>query len=256
MEVSNLRRSGNKHMGHKQPHIKIGCCGFPVAKARYFQTFSVVELQKTFYQLPLLRTAQKWKEEAPKGFEFTMKAPQLITHETTSPTYRRYRIPIPEGKRANYGSFKPTKEVMDAWQHANEIARALGARLVVFQSPPSFTPTEEHKKNLIRFFASIERNSSIMVWEPRDGWKSEEVKALCEEAGIIHCVDPFKSEMVHGRPAYFRLHGKTGYRYRFSEDDLRWLKGLFMSYETVYCMFNNIAMFEDACRFKDIIAKE
>lgn len=239
-------------VGHEKLRVKIGCCGFPAAKAAYFQTFPVVELQKTFYQLPLLKTVQRWREEAPEGFEFTIKAPQLITHETTSPTYRRYRVPIPEGKRARYGLFKPSKEVMDAWRQTREIARILGARIIVFQSPPSFAPTEEHKENLLRFFASIERSGLVLVWEPRGGWKPEEVKTLCEAAGIVHCVDPFKDESLHGAPKYFRLHGKTGYGYRFSDDDLLRLKDMCGSQGMVYCMFNNVSMFEDAGRFRDM----
>ena len=30
---------------------KVGCCGFPVVRGRYYETFGVVELQQTFYQL-------------------------------------------------------------------------------------------------------------------------------------------------------------------------------------------------------------
>lgn len=236
--------------------MKIGCCGFPVAKARYFEAFSVVELQKTFYQLPQLKTVQKWRRDAPEDFEFTLKAPQLITHETTSPTYRRYGIPIPEKKRANYGSFRPTEEVMDAWQKTAEVAQALEAKLIVFQCPPSFTPTKEHRSNLIQFFTSIERGSFTLAWEPRGKWEPEEIKELCKAANIVHCVDPFKDKPVYGTPRYFRLHGKTGYRYHFCENDLLWLKELCASKGTVYCMFNNVYMFEDAVKFRGLVEGE
>jgi hypothetical protein len=94
--------------------IKIGCCGFPVARQKYFEQFSTVEIQQTFYQLPTLSTARKWREEAPEGFEFTAKAWQLITHEPTSPAYRRLKKSISEDNRNNYGSFKPTDEVFEA----------------------------------------------------------------------------------------------------------------------------------------------
>lgn len=237
-------------------NIRIGCCGFPVAKARYFETFSVVELQKPFYQLPKLKTAQKWRQEAPEGFEFTLKAPQLITHDTSSPTYRKYGIPIPAKKRGNYGSFRPTREVMEAWLQTVEIAKALEARLIIFQSPPRFIPTEEHRKNLMQFFTAIERGGFALAWEPRGKWKPDEIKELCKATDIIHCVDPFKDKTVYGLPRYFRLHGKTGYKYRFSEDDLLWLKDLCSSRGTVYCMFNNVYMFEDACRFKDMVTRK
>jgi len=56
--------------------IKAGCCGFAVkggAKA-YYNLFKVIELQSTFYKLPKIQTARKWKEEAPQDFEFVVKA--------------------------------------------------------------------------------------------------------------------------------------------------------------------------------------
>ncbi|HIC91498.1 MAG TPA: DUF72 domain-containing protein, partial [Syntrophaceae bacterium] len=72
--------------------IKVGCCGFPKAKGIYYQQFKVVEIQQTFYQIPRVSTVQKWREEAPPDFEFTLKAWQLITHPSQSPTYRRLKI--------------------------------------------------------------------------------------------------------------------------------------------------------------------
>ncbi len=232
--------------------IKIGCCGFPVSKGKYYQTFPVVELQQTFYQLPMLRTAQRWRQESPEGFEFTMKVSQLITHEPTSPTYRRYKIPIPEEKKRNYGSFRFTEEVMEAWQKTREIAQALEARILVFQCPPSFIPTPEHKENLRRFFSGIERGNFLLVWEPRGNWQPGEVKELCVELDLVHGVDPFKDEPLHGKLKYFRLHGKTGYSYRFTEEDLKWLKREWAK-GTVYFMFNNVSMLEDSQRFMTLL---
>lgn len=231
--------------------LRVGCCGFPVAREKYYQTFSVVELQQTFYQLPMLKTAQRWRQESPEGFDFTMKVPQLITHETTSPTYRRYKIPIPEEKRKNYGSFKPTAEVMEAWQKTIEVARALRASILVFQCPPSFSPTLAHKQNLKHFFSTIVRKDFLLVWEPRGDWNPREIKELCVELNLIHGVDPFKNEPLHGKLRYFRLHGKTGYSYRFTDEDLKWLKE--WAKGTVYFMFNNISMLEDSQRFMALL---
>ncbi|MEM2991420.1 MAG: DUF72 domain-containing protein, partial [Halobacteria archaeon] len=58
---------------------------------------------------------------------------------------------------------------------------------------------------------------------------------------------------------YFRLHGsppgKKMYSYRYSDSDLRLLHQKIKSYEDrgeIYCMFNNIAMWDDALRFKEL----
>ncbi|MEM2991413.1 MAG: DUF72 domain-containing protein, partial [Halobacteria archaeon] len=43
--------------------LKIGCCGFPKSKKLYYQHFSTVELQNTFYSLPKLEFVERWKAE-------------------------------------------------------------------------------------------------------------------------------------------------------------------------------------------------
>ena len=83
---------------------KVGCCGFVVSQQEYFQLFNLIEIQNTFYQLPRLQTAEKWRATAPQGFEFTMKAWQLITHEPSSPTYRRLKSKIDPAKLDHYVS--------------------------------------------------------------------------------------------------------------------------------------------------------
>jgi len=83
--------------------VRVGCCGFSMARVEYYRRFPVVEIQQTFYNLPRIATAERWCREAlacrprngPADFEFTMKAWQLITHEASSPTYRRLRKAIP-----------------------------------------------------------------------------------------------------------------------------------------------------------------
>jgi len=44
--------------------VRVGCCGFPMAKADYYRYFPVVEIQQTFYNLPRIQTAGRWREEA------------------------------------------------------------------------------------------------------------------------------------------------------------------------------------------------
>ena len=204
--------------------IKVGCCGFPRAHNKYFRAFRVIEVQQTFYQPPVLKTAERWRSEAPSDFEFTLKAWQLITHESKSPTYRRLRLPWSEKKLSQCGSFKPSEEVQWAWEKTQEMAQTLGAQLLVFQTPASFQPSSENKKNLRQFFKGINRGEFLFVWEPRGFWKGEDVGELCEDLNLIHGVDPFKNEPRFGTIRYFRIHGITGYRYRFNKKDLGTLR--------------------------------
>jgi uncharacterized protein YecE (DUF72 family) len=52
---------------------------------------------------------------------------------------------------------------------------------------------------------------------------------------------------------YFRLHGRAGYRHKYSDDELEELRGGIGIESPCYIMFNNVAMFEDARRFAEIV---
>jgi uncharacterized protein YecE (DUF72 family) len=232
--------------------IKVGCCGFPVSKSKYFDNFNLVEIQQTFYQPPDISIVQKWRNEAPKNFEYTLKAWQLITHEPKSPTYRKLKLKIPHSKEKNYGLFKPTDEVLHAWEKTKEIANMLNAKIIVFQCPASFKPTEENKHNMKKFFSLIERGRFIFGWEPRGKWDDKEIETMCRELDLIHIVDPFKSTPVYGNIRYYRLHGIGGYKYNYTEADLRKLGDLIEGRRYIYFLFNNVFMYEDALEFKKI----
>jgi len=236
----------------KDRQIKVGCCGFATAQKTYFDLFKVIEIQQTFYQLPEIKTAEKWRSAAPPGFEFTMKAWQLITHVPSSPTYRRLRERIDPGKADRYGGFRPTREVVEAWKRTAEFAKTLGASIIVFQCPASFRPLEQNAKNMRTFFGEIDREGFTFAWEPRGAWPNDLVRKLCEELNLIHCVDPFKNEPLFGAIDYFRLHGITDYVYTYTDKELEILRKK-MSEKPTYVMFNNNTMKEDALRFMKIL---
>lgn len=232
--------------------IKIGCCGFPKGMRHYFSRFKLVEVQQTFYKPPQVATALRWREQAAPDFEFAIKAWQLITHPCSSPTYRKAGLNIPQGKEANYGFFRPSEEVMAAWHSTREIAEALGARVIVFQCPPSFREQAQNVENMRSFFGALERKF-LFVWEPRGEWGAEGVRALCEELDLVHCVDPFHGEPFYDRVSYFRLHGGPGYRHRYTDEELKWLGD---RWGAGYFLFNNLSMYEDALRFERMVKGE
>ncbi len=233
--------------------IKVGCCGFAAAREKYYKNFGVVEIQQTFYQPPQEKTAEKWRNEVPSDFEFTLKAWQLITHPPKSPTYRKLRLRILEKEKENYGFFKPTDEVFQAWEKTEKIASILKTKTIVFQCPKSFEPTQENIKNLEKFFKKIKRKDFLFAWEPRGDWEERKVIKLCDRLELIYCVDPFKNKPYPQKCGYLRLHGRDGYRYKYTDSDLNNLKKLCGSFPKVYCMFNNIYMWEDALRFRKMI---
>ncbi len=236
----------------------IGCCGWSEGKSKYFADFPAVELQSTFYEPPSLALASKWRALAPDSFQFCLKAWQLITHTPASPTYRKLKSKLSAAEHDLVGSFRPTEQVTLAWERTAAIARALEARIVLFQCPASFRPEPENLRNLRRFFSGIKRERFQMAWEPRGEWPSDLVAALCEEFDLLRCIDPFETDPTKVQAPYWRLHGKGGYSYRYSEDDLEELRHVLRQCvaETngPRCIFfNNIWMKEDALRFQQRI---
>lgn len=236
--------------------IRIGCCGFPKSQAEYYQRFSLVEVQQTFYQPPKVATVQRWREQAPLGFRFAIKAWQLITHEASAPTYRQPNLLL-DGPKENYGLFQPTSQVMDAWERTKESALALGASVVLFQSPPSFAPTEQNITNLVNFFQKAERAGLAFAWEPTVAWPEKVVWKLCQGLRLVYAQDPFATRStVSTGAAYLRLQGRTGYGYQHSDKDLQQLAAICRGYQTVYCLFNNVSMWDDALRLKEMLGEE
>lgn len=235
--------------------ILIGTCGFGRAKKdTYSAKLRVVEIQHTFYKPPQIKTLERWRAEMPDDFEFTIKAWQFITHESGSPTYRRLKRPLTEKEEKEAGAFKPTDTVMEAWQITLDSARALRARTILFQCPAKFTQTTENIKNLRKFFKKISRDDMNFVWEPRGAtWDDREVKKICDDLGLWHCVDPFKARTVTPDRCYYRLHGIGGWRYKYEVGELDELVSLLPEGHSSYVFFNNNEMFDDAVRFQKVV---
>lgn len=235
--------------------IKIGCCGFPIKKENYFKKLSLVEIQSTFYQIPeKLTFFEKLRKKAPPNFEFTLKAFQIITHEFSSPTYKKLNKKIGETK--NYGFFKNTREVFLAWQLTKKVAEILKAKIILFQCPPSFLPTIKNIENLEKFFKKIKEKKFIFALELRKKWPQNLLKKLGKKLNLIHCVDPFKEKPLFGKINYFRLHGKPGYNlhYTYNQKDLKEILN-FCHKRLNYVLFNNFSMLKDAQKLKKLLTK-
>jgi len=234
--------------------LHLGLCGWNGSQQAYFEDFDCIEIQSTFYDPPSVQVACKWRAAAPVDFQFCIKAWQLITHNAASPTYRRLRSPLPVDHRDAVGSFRQTKQVWHAWLRTLEIARALGARVILFQCPKSFLPTSENLINCAAFFRSVDKESFRLAFEPRgDAWTEDIVRDFCAEYDLLHCVDPFETTSVHGDIRYWRLHGRGSYSYRYTDADLTLLRQMLAKRPRGgYLMFNNFSSKADALRFQEL----
>jgi len=232
--------------------VRIGCCGFAMAQAKYFRTFSCVEIDSSFYQLPKVATAARWRAAAPPDFEFSMKAWQVITHRATSPTYRRTRLDPRDREYCGHFGFNPT--IRWAWNETVAVAKELGAVLVLFQCPQSFHSTKENIANLRRFFEHAKRGKFQMGWEPRGNWDRALIASLCRELDLIPVLDPLVTDPIPvGKIRYVRLHGSTGPHHHHTAGELDRLRGISDSRQPTYCLFNNVAMVEDGQRFRKLL---
>jgi len=244
--------------------VKIGCCGFPIGRKKYFQSFNLVETQETFYRLPKLTTSIKWRANSPSDFEFSVKCWQAVTHP---PTWRKAGISIEAAEFDSYGLLKPTKENLEAWDRTEEVCKTLKSRICVVQCPPQFSYTAENVDNVRRFFSAIARDGLRIAWEPRGDWKehSEAIANLCQELDLIHVVDILRHDpAIITEPVYTRLHGlgsrEYNYKHRYTDNDLEVLTEKLSALRKrrvseAYVLFNNIHMLEDATRLRRMLEK-
>jgi uncharacterized protein YecE (DUF72 family) len=89
----------------------------PKAMLRFYaERLDAVEINYTFHHMPTERVLSSWAEQAPDGFSFALKAPQVITH------------------------LKQLRNVEEECDYFFRTAAVLGAKLgpVLFQFPKSF----------------------------------------------------------------------------------------------------------------------
>jgi uncharacterized protein YecE (DUF72 family) len=236
--------------------IKVGLCGFTIAAGQYRRLFPVLEIQQTFYDPPQLATVKRWRDDAPADFEFTLKAWQVITHASTSSTYRRMKRAFSDRERQDFGNFRLNETTKHALDVSLAAAATLRATAMLFQCPASFRATEENVEKMREFFAAAPRPEGLrFLWEPRGAWPDELIAAACEDCALTHVVDPFLRDSLTPSPlTYWRLHG-LGSAYRaYTDEELAALRERVpKNAAEVYVMFNNIPRVEDAKRFMKLI---
>lgn len=135
--------------------------------AAYSRRLNTVEGNTTFYTLPSAETVARWRDDAPAGFKFCLKFPQVISHR------KRLRNCDPE-----------TAEFVDR-------LRLLGDRAgpCFLQLPPTFNRT--HLATLAAYLEALPRDLRVVV-EPRHadffGPAEAELDGLLRQHGIARGV--------------------------------------------------------------------
>jgi uncharacterized protein YecE (DUF72 family) len=190
---------------------------------RYSEEFDTVEINASFYRLPLPTTFDGWREKAPPGFRYAVKANRFITHMK--------KLAVCD------------EEVDKFIGLARRLERTLGP--ILYQLPPSL-----HKdlSRLEAFLKRLPRDVEHVVEFRHKSWYDEDVLALLDRYGagfVAHDLKGLKSpRWASGRTAYVRFHGSGGkYWGRYSDEALLdwtdWIAEQARRCRSCWCYFNN-----------------
>lgn len=190
----------------------------------YASQFSSVEINATFYRTFKDQTYQKWKERAPQGFGYVLKAPRLITH-------RKFLLDVDELTRAFYHSCALLDDKFE---------------LILLQVAPQTPYDLERLRKALLAFPDPDK---VAVEFRRQDWYCHEILSLLSDIGTTMCnVDSPRQKITDhltSDKAYLRLHGrKHWYSYNYSDDELNELADLARDLarrgaKKVYVFFNN-----------------
>jgi uncharacterized protein YecE (DUF72 family) len=190
----------------------------------YAKIFSAVEVNATFYRTFKEQTYDNWRQRAPQGFGYVLKAPRLITH-------RKYLLGVEEDIRAFYRSCSLLEDKFE---------------MILLQVAPNM-PYDPLR--LRRALSAFPEPGRVAVEFRRTEWHNPETLSLLHDMGAAICnVDSPQQKIndnLTSNRAYMRLHGrKNWYAYNYSYDELAEIAGLARSLVNkgatrVYIFFNN-----------------
>jgi uncharacterized protein YecE (DUF72 family) len=219
--------------------IRIGCSGWnykhwrgafypeKLPAKRWFEyysaTFDTVEINNSFYRLPSAETFRKWRDQAPPGFCYAVKANRFLTQA------------------------KKLKDCAEPLARMIAPTRELGDRLgpILYQLPPRL---RIDLPRLADFLALLPRDLTHVFEFREKSWLTEETLALLESHGASFCAHDMPGSATPrwavGRIAYVRFHGGEGkYWGRYSDERLLswtdWLVEQAKNGRTVWAYFNN-----------------
>jgi uncharacterized protein YecE (DUF72 family) len=192
----------------------------------YASLFNSIEVNSSFYKVPMGSTVRKWAESVPDNFTFTFKLWKEITH----------------GK-----GFTPNMKDIDQFMKViNQAGEKKGSLLI--QLPPGVTISKT--ATLIKIFERVQGNGWENAIEFRHpSWYTKETYALADQyqmSIVLHDM-PASYNMEFNKEApfvYLRFHGQAGdYKGGYTDAMLqqhaseikKWLK----QGKNVYVYFNN-----------------
>jgi len=198
--------------------------------SQYAKVFQTSEINSTFYRYPTEGMVQGLRRNAPPGFLFAAKLPQVITHDKW--------LRLGEG-------------VEDDTHRFLELMRPLAERLgpILIQLRPKFN-YEEHTGSLESYLDVLPRNYEWAVEFRHQSWLRPETMDILRRHNVAYTIvdEPMLPPEAHVTAdfSYVRWHGhgsRVWYDYDYSGDQLdAWvpkLEEIKSKSKRVYGYFNN-----------------
>ena len=182
-----------------------------------------MEINNSFYRLPTAATFAGWREQAPSGFRYAVKANRFLTQA------------------------KKLKDCAEPLERMLTPMRELGPALgpILYQLPPRFRVNLERLESFLQLLPQDLQH----VFEFRDAsWYCDEVADLLERHGASFCAHDMPAlvspRWATGPIAYVRFHGGVGkYWGRYPDAVLAgwtdWLAQQAAAGRAVWAFFNN-----------------
>ncbi len=196
----------------------------------YATIFNSVEINSTFYKLPMPRTVEKWASEVPGSFRFTFKLWKEITH----------------AKEFIY----KTEDIEQFLRVVNAVGEKKGCLLIQFPASIKFS----YYKRLRQLMDDLASTELLDGWnlavEFRDkSWYKDTVYEFLEHykaAVVIHDMPKSMTPLIDMERGfiYLRFHGELGdYRGGYSrhllQEQARYIQDWLDEGLQVYVYFNN-----------------
>ena len=242
--------------------------------AYYAEHFDTVEVDSTYYRLPVTSMVERWAERTPDEFVMHVKAFGVMTRHPVKvdqlPTDLREEAPVDARGRIERPSREFRAEIFRRFIDALEPLRAAGKLGgILFQFPPYVVPREASVDYLEWAVEQLGSDVPLVEFRHRSWYDEEhrdETLALLERLGAAHVVvDAPKVEAKNVPPTllavtapmtYVRFHGRNAgtwnvrggsaaerFDYLYSEEELEeWvdpLRELAGQAQQAYAFFNN-----------------
>lgn len=202
----------------------------PEGRLRFYATkFPLVEVDTSYYAIPLAQTAQAWADRTPAHFAFNMKAFRLFTGHATSPSVLPpdLRAELPKTSKSTFYFKDVAPALRDAlWQRFKEALEPLRASgklgMVHFQFAPWLLRNRSGRAHVALCVEAM-RDYTVSVEFRNKTWFDDahlgETLAFERELNVVHTVVdgpqgfhnsvPPVWESTHISYSLVRLHGRN-----------------------------------------------